>query len=226
MNLHFLKRTCVFCLSVFALASVAQAATITGGVLFTGGPYSSWTLNFASSNPNVSLDSVSITLPTNYFFDTASGGSGFSAIIVESSPSYADFQKALGTASVSGLTPSTAALRDGSNSLAIGFTGYDTAASIFTFFIDVDGTVGATNGLKALVDAHEIAGTTIAFNFISPTLNPITLTAMLSPVVPGNPIGVAASGRFDGTMVPEPSSYALMGSGLLTLLYAARRRRS
>ncbi len=242
MKLNSLLRVTALCLSSFALASVAQAASINGQVGFLGGALGTWSVQFNSGDPSVTLDQLVITLPATYKFDTQAGGFGY---LVSQ-----DFVKLSGGANATGLTPNTTASRDGAGALTIVFSGFNTASGAFTFDIDVDGTttlqptndcsgksglalvqcvasnvpINAANLVAStaasIVDGTEIAGTTIAATFGRPGLNPLTLNAALASTG-----ALTAQGSFSGTMVPEPGTYGLMGSGLLGLLWAARRRR-
>jgi hypothetical protein len=212
----------------FFLSGPISAATIGGSVTFTGGVYSSWNINFNSSMPNVQLNSATITLPSGYFWDTTAAAPG--------SLTWQAFAATGGTAASTGLnsvTPSTAAAQNGANSLTLGFSDFF-AGETFSFDIDVDSTPpGGCSGLLAflcvaaqaldasVVDGNEIAGTLISLTFSGQGYDPVVLTTTLTSWG-----GNFAGGSFEGTIVPEPSTFALLGSAAAGLWLLRRRKAS
>jgi hypothetical protein len=178
--------------------------------------------------PNVELQSVTITLPPSYFFDTTSAGPG--------SLVWQDFNATGGTDLLTGLTsvsPGTAAARNGANALTLQFANFLPANGPFTFDIDVDGTPpGGCSGFFAflcvaaqaldasLVNGSEIAGTLVSLQFGGQGFEPVVLQTSLQNLGGNN-----ASGQFAGQIVPEPGSLLLMGTALAGI-WLTRRRKS
>ncbi len=177
--------------------------------------------------PNVQLQGVTITLPPSYLFDTTSAAPG--------SLVWQDFSPTGGTGVLTGLTsvsPGTASGRNGATSLALTFSNFFPGTSPFTFNIDVDGTPpGGCTGILAflcvvaqtldasLTNGSEIAGTLISLQFGGQGYDPVVLSATLA-----NMGGDNASGSFNGTIVPEPATFAMLGSAMAGLWLLRRRK--
>ncbi len=228
MRGHFRPlKTIVFMLGLALVP--ASAAPITGSVGYLGGALGTWSIQFASI-PGVELQQVSITLPSTSYFDTVSGGPGLLL--------WQDFQKISGGAAAS-VTPGTAAGRDGATALTIGFTGFNSSAGTFAFLLDVDQQVTLQNcsGLPlgqaiacgiantaattagSVTTGTEIAGTMIGLTFGGAGYEPLYLSTTL-----GRTGELTAAGQFAGE-IPEPATYAMMGSALVALAVWRRRAR-
>jgi hypothetical protein len=197
---------------------------------FLGGANGTFAISLADGSSGPSLASVTIDLAPGLFFDTASGGPGYLT--------WLDLTPLTGGAATgyTGSTPNTAAVRDGATSLTLNFSNF-TPGKTFTFLIDVDQTVtvptcptltltclasqvaARTNG--SIVDLNEFAGTQAIFQFagvdIVPTSLPLTFTG-------GS--GLTQAQMFAAIIdaVPEPSTYAMIGTGLAVLGLRLRRR--
>lgn len=212
----------------------SHAATINGQVNYVGGALGTWSVSFTSSDPQVQLQKVVITLPSPFGFDTRAGG--FGLLLSQ------DFLKVTGGAGVTGVALGTPATRDGASQVEVTFSGFNSAAGAYTFLLDVDGAApklatcsgtflqiaacNVANGLlitaASTVDASEIAGTTVGFTFGGAGYNPATVPAILSST--GGFLGQGAQGTLDAQVIPEPTTYALMGAGLAALALLRRRR--
>ena len=212
----------------------SHAATISGQVSYLGGVLGTWSVNLTSSDPQVQLQKVVITLPATYGFDTQAGG--FGLLLSQ------DFLKVSGGAGVTGVALGTPSTRDGASQVGINFSGFTSAAGAYTFLLDVDGAAptlatcsgtflqiavcNVANGLlttaASSVDASEIAGASVGFTFGGAGYDPTTVSAILSST--GGLLGQGAQGTLEGQIVPEPTTYALMGAGLVALAFLRCRR--
>jgi hypothetical protein len=169
-----------------------------------------------NSSPGVQITGLTITLPANTIFDTATNGSGQNPDF----PYGSVVDPAGGTSSLFG-----GSVTDGATALTINFTSFD-ATEGFLFRIDVDSTSGSTNEQK-VVTLDEFAGAGLSVTFAGPFLgSPTTLTGTFN----GDGLAII-NGTADNfsTVVaaaPEPASLAIFGGlGLVGLAARWRRRK-
>src|SRR6516225_7570355 len=126
-------RTILSLVSLFGLsASFSIAGTISGSASFIGGLTGSWSFQYTSDIPGVTLQSIVLDLsPTDLRFDTASGGFG--------SLTFLDVGGFGGTDLTTGLTgiSATGAALDGGTLLTFYFNNF-LPGSTFQFSADVD----------------------------------------------------------------------------------------
>jgi hypothetical protein len=233
-------RTILSLVSLFGLsASFSIAGTISGSASFIGGLTGSWSFQYTSDIPGVTLQSIVLDLsPTDLRFDTASGGFG--------SLTFLDVGGFGGTDLTTGLTgiSATGAALDGGTLLTFYFNSF-LPGSTFRFSADVDhpdpsllscgGKTGmallictGTNDARLLaaqtVGPNSMAGALVTYNFnsggdggqgetVTGTFQPFSLRS-----------GLASSADVS---TPEPASLATFGAGMsLLFALAARRRRT
>jgi hypothetical protein len=239
----FLRLAGLFCVC----ASFSMAGTIAGSASFLGGLNGTWSFQFTSDMPGMSLQSIVLDLsPTDLRFDSAAGGFG--------SGTFKDVGGFAGTDTTTGLSgiSATGADLDGGAILIFSFTDFQSGSS-FRFSSDVDhpdpvllsplncaGKTGlallacnatnltrtATNDARLLaaqtVGPNQMAGALVTFNFAGDGYDPMTISGTFDPRSPGD--GLISSADVS---TPEPASIATFGAGLgLLLSIAARRRRA
>jgi MYXO-CTERM domain-containing protein len=248
MKIHTITNsTVLLCLS--ASFSIAGTVSVTGSASYLGGLNGSWSFQYTSDAPGLSLQSIVLDLsPTDLRFDTAAGGFG--------SLSYKDVGGFGGTDATTGLSgiSATGAALDGGTILTFSFTNF-TSGSIFQFSSDVDhpdptllslqncsGKTGialvvcnagnvtrtATNDARLLaaqtVGPNQMAGALVTFHLAGDGYQDQTVNGTFQPFTftPGNGIISTAD-----VSTPEPASMSTLGAGLgLLLAFAARRRRA
>lgn len=224
--------------SLAASAGIGSAALIpvSGTSTFSSAPagiLGSWTHIYSIGDPDIFLTSLTITLNPNLFFDTSSAA-----------PGYATDQD-VATTSIGGTGfinfSATGATLNGGNTVTLYFTDFNPGESYshagdvdeYVTLLDCSGlgigqaiACGIANALLtadgSLVDGAEFAGSTIQVTLNGPKLaGPLVLNATF--VDDG---GNSATATWSGfaSEVPEPSTYALVGAGLIGLLTVARRR--
>jgi hypothetical protein len=224
-----------------------MAGTISGSASFVGGLTGSWSFQYTSDMPGVTLQSIVLDLsPTDLRFDTASGGFG--------SLSYLDVGGFDGTDVTTGLTgiSATGAALDGGTLLTFTFNNF-LSGSTFQFSADVDhpdptlvgllscaGKTGvalivcnatnlgrtATNDARLLaaetVGPNPMAGALVTYNFTGGGVENEVVTGTLQPFTLGNGFASTAD-----VSTPEPASMATFGPGLsLLIALVARCRRT
>lgn len=218
------------CCAALSVCSSLFAAPIpvAGSLSFVGGVAGTFAISFDSGPAGPTLDQVTINLAPGLFFDTTSAAPGYLT--------WLDLTPVSGAASTgySGASPSSAAGLNGAASLTLNFTNF-TPGKVFSFLIDVDETVTLPACSPAplcqaaaildgsVVNASEFAGTTATFVFngvdIVPSSVPMTFTGGT---------GLAHTQNFAAAIdqVPEPSTYLMLGSGLLLLALKLPPKRS
>lgn len=235
----------------FALAGSLSAApiTVSGTTTFDSGligTFGDWAHTFnTSGDPNIVITSIKIDLSgSNLRFDTAPGGFGFVA-----SQDVATISE--GGTGFTGFSASGAGL-DGGTMVTLGFTSFG-AGKTYSHTGDVDENltllalancnalpvlqrpaciannviITAQNVLitadASLTDGSELVGAKVIVSLGGTNVVPTQLEGLF-----GSTGGNTASASWRGTVevVPEPSTYALMGAGLIGVIGFARRRRS
>jgi hypothetical protein len=218
--------------------------------VFSGGVGGSWIFNFTSGPADLYLQQLTITLPTNVRFDTASGGFGYGA-------SQGIGAAYLGTDTSTGLyqvTPDNNTL-DGGQTVTFYFNGF-TAGETFYFAADIDAVPNLValrncNGLgpiaKGFCEAQnatterlvndplraaasfvvpsQFAGATASYVFGGPTFNTAQFTNTFSAAGGLLILGAATSSVDEVTENPEPGAWALLAGGLGLMGFRFRRRR-
>ncbi len=237
----FLRLAGLFCVC----ASFSMAGTIAGSASFLGGLNGTWSFQFTSDMPGLSLESIVLDLsPTDLRFDSAAGGFG--------SGTFKDVGGFAGTDTTTGLSGISAsgADLDGGTLLIFSFTNFQ-SGSIFRFSSDVDhpdpallslvscaGKTGlaliacnaanatrtVTNDARLLaaqtVGPNQMAGALVTFNFGGEGYDTQTISGTFDPRSPGD--GLLANADVS---TPEPATVATLGVGLGLLLSRAVRRR-
>ncbi|MFN7918788.1 MAG: PEP-CTERM sorting domain-containing protein [Bryobacteraceae bacterium] len=218
---------------LFAAASWLQAAPVlvSGSSSFSGGILGSWSHSFTTGSPDVSIQSIQIILKPGLFFDTAAAAPGFLANQNVATSN-------LGGTGFTGFSASGATL-DGGNAVTLTFTNF-TPGKTYTHVGDVDQalTLQNCNGLggvalaaciaqNALItaDASSVSGAEFAGSQIVVIIGGVGYTPLVLTAAFGDQGFDSARADWSGTVVPEPSTWALMTSGLAVAVLARRHWR-
>lgn len=222
-----------------------MAGTVSGSSSFVGGLNGSWSFQYTSDIPGLTLQSIVLDLsPTDLRFDTASGGFG--------SLSFLDVGGFGGTDVTTGLSgiSATGPALDGGTLLTFTFNNF-LSGSTFQFSADVDhpdptllsivscaGKTGAallvcnaTNAARTAandarllaaqtVGPNAMAGALVTYNFTGGGVENEIVTGTFQPFTLGNGFASTAD-----VSTPEPASMATFGAGLSLLVALATRRR-
>ena len=243
-------RTILSLVSLFGLSSsFSIAGTISGSASFMGGLTGSWSFQYTSDIPGVTLQSIVLDLsPTDLRFDTASGGFG--------SLTFLDVGGFGGTDLTTGLTgiSATGAALDGGTLLTFYFNNF-LPGSAFQFSADVDHpdpsllsllSCAGKTGVALLVCNATNAGRTVTNDARLLAAQTVGPNAMAGALVTYNfnsggdgGQGETVTGTFQpfslrsglasnaDVSTPEPPSLATFGAGMsLLFTLVARRRRT
>jgi len=212
----------------------AHAAFIDADATFTGGIFGSFNITFASNLPGTQLTGVDFNLLTG-----AGGGPGLSLFLdpTGAAPGYLTNQNlaSLSGAAATGFIGGSG-ITNGSTAFSLGFNDF-TAGETYSFLLDVDHAVvlnacpsspfaaaiacaignaaATTNG--SVVNGAEFAGTGLTFHFQ-------TIYGLKSFSTQFGQTGALSASGNTFFEAPEPSSWALMGSGFGLLMWRFRRR--
>ena len=196
---------------VLFIGSTRQAAPVTLDSRYDGGVFGSFRLEYSSGAPGLQLQQVTVDLESPLFLDPTflPPGSLLPLPFLQGSGA-AD----TGFAGVVGVF-------DGATSFTLLFDDFD-AGEAFSFNVDVDSPCGnifcQLSG--SLTSGAEFAGTKLITTFGGPQYETASLEGLYTRV---NDTSAVASVQGDVGAVPEPSTYALFGGGLLSIVFARRR---
>ncbi len=196
----------------------AESSPVEASISYLGGVFGTWSLTNTSDSAFIQSVTINLaqkgsTSPGNLYFDTSFSAPGellpfpFTPLTGASSTG---FQTAVGAA-------------DGSTQLILNFSDF-APGELFSFELDVDHTrpTGFLNGLnRSTVTASEISGSTFEVAFAGTKITPASFTGTFAPE---NLLQAQAQVFGEVSVVPEPSSIALLLSGIATLGVFARKR--
>jgi hypothetical protein len=197
--------------SMMLVASGLHAAPVAVNSQFDGGLFGAFNLSYTSGGAGLKLQQVTVDLQSPLFLDPTLAPPGSLLPLAFGGASGAG---ATGFAGITGVF-------DGATSFTLLFNDFDAGES-FSFNLDVDSPCGnffcQLNG--SLTGAGEFAGTKLTTLFGGSGFNSTQFEALYSQTTA---ISAVASVRGDVEAVPEPGTYAMLGGGLLSLVFARRR---
>ncbi len=211
-------------LLAWTLTASAGPIAVSGSSTFVGGLYGLWTHTFSAGPSDLTIQQIEIDVaPANLIFDTVLGGSG--ALLPE------PFAAVSGSSATgfTGFSPASSAL-DGLSKVTLSFTDFGLGETfIHTGDVDRTASCSGLSGLalltcqtgNATVNGNQFAGSTIKVTLGGAGYQTTTLT---STFVRTNELTAVASWSGVVETVPEPSTYAMLAAGLMTLVCARRLR--
>jgi hypothetical protein len=118
---------------------------------------------------------------------------------------------------------------DGGNNLGFEFL-ITSATPGLSLFLTLNSAAGTSTSLTTITSSIAGGRIFVPFTSLTPTIgsgaNLSSLTSIVLGVgdLTGNPVGTVANVDFLGATVPEPSTYALMGLGLISAAMLRRRK--